>query len=177
MSSSEQPSTSSAVAPAAASSSERAAPLEGAALFSALQTLTAKILSASPVYSHLLSDLTLEEGSCSPGHVVYIWPSLPAHCLNSHKTLHGAVAATLVDFLGGPVIASTTSDPLSAKRGVSTDISVQYLRDVKEGERVRVVGRAKKVGRRLAWVGVEVWAGEEGKERLCVEGNHTKFIA
>ncbi|PWN25727.1 Thioesterase/thiol ester dehydrase-isomerase [Jaminaea rosea] len=170
--------SSKAVAP-----SSRPQPLQGAELFSAIESLTTKILSASPVYSHLLSSLSLQ--SASPGQVTYIWPQLPAHCLNSHHTLHGAVSATLIDFLGGPVIASTSSNPLEAKRGVSTDISAQYLREAKEGERVRIVGRAKKVGKRLAWVGVEIWAGGkeggpeggEGGERLCVEGSHTKFIA
>lgn len=71
----------------------------------------------------------------------------------------------------------------SAKRGVSTDISVQYLSAVsaKEGERVVVVGRCKKLGGKLAWVGMEVRTLSTSetnveKGKLCVEGSHTKYV-
>lgn len=117
--------------------------------------------------------------SCEPGRVEYTLALQPIH-LNSHNTLHGAVSATIVDFIGGPVIASVASNPLDAARGVSTDISIQYLNAARQGDELRIVGRSKKVGRQLAWVGVEIWSrksGDESSGRLCVEGSHTKFIS
>lgn len=137
--------------------------------------LTQQILEKSPVYSQLLSGITLV--SCRPGFVEYAMPVQDIH-LNSHKTLHGSTSATIVDFLGGPVIASMSSDPLKVYRGVSTDMSIQYLSAAKSGETLRIIGRSKKTGRHLAWIGVEIWSArsDHAEARLAVEGSHTKFL-
>lgn len=143
--------------------------------------MVASILSNSPVYSHLLSDIKLSSANSAGDVILHL--KLAPHHLNSHKTLHGAVGATIVDFVGGPVIAAVASsrgtDVMEAKRGVSTDMSIQYLNAAKEGETLRIVARSKKAGRSLAWVGVQIWSSSadgQGKERLCVEGSHTKFV-
>ncbi|PWN20353.1 hypothetical protein BCV69DRAFT_299486 [Microstroma glucosiphilum] len=70
---------------------------------------------------------------------------------------------------------------LSAPRGLSTDMSVQFTSSAKMGEEVWVRTWVKKKGRHLVWVGVQVWAraagqGERGEAKLVVEGSHTKYI-
>ncbi|CAO1616952.1 unnamed protein product [Parajaminaea phylloscopi] len=149
--------------------------LTQAELIDCLQQLTQQILANSPVYSHMLSDIHLV--SCEPGRVEYSLPLQPIH-LNSHQTMHGATSATLVDFMGGPVIASLSQEPLKAPRGVSTDISIQYLNAARAGETLRIIGRSKKRGRHLAWVGVEIRSLQEGHPdgKIIAEGSHTKFL-
>lgn len=152
--------------------------------------LSDSIIANSPIYAHLFSSsLTLDAAQSKPGRLVFNLALEPQH-LNSRGVLHGAVSATLLDFISGPVIASCAAKSgadvqsvHSAKRGVSTDISLQYLSavGVKEGDRIVVVGRCKKLGGKLAWVGMEVRVlgasttdVEQGK--LCVEGSHTKYV-
>lgn len=101
--------------------------------------------------------------------------------MNSHNILHGSTSATIVDWIGGIVIASTSPDRF-AKRGVSVDIHVSYVGAAKEGDLLLIKGTSNKVGRNLAFIDVQILgrkpgAKEDGSEdRVVATGSHTKFI-
>ncbi|EPQ25711.1 uncharacterized protein PFL1_06705 [Pseudozyma flocculosa PF-1] len=139
-----------------------------------LNLVHAKVLEANPVYTFLLSDLTLT--SVAPGVVTAELP-VTRNLMNSHNILHGCTSATIIDWIGGIVIASTSPDRFQ-KRGVSVDIHVTYVGAAKEGETLLIKGTAQKVGSRLAFINVEVKARKPGStdERVVVTGSHTKFV-
>jgi acyl-coenzyme A thioesterase 13 len=95
--------------------------------------------------------------------------------LNIQDRLFGGVTASLVDIGGSLAIAAKTS---SLHTGVSTDLSISYLRSAKLGDMVRyfnlmrMESECTKVGRTLAFTRVELFVGE----KLIATGNHTKFM-
>ncbi|KZP32529.1 Thioesterase/thiol ester dehydrase-isomerase [Athelia psychrophila] len=137
-----------------------------------MQELHREIISSSPIYSFILQDLKIR--SVASGLVVAHLP-LTANLLNGKQILHGSVSATIIDWIGGLVIASTGAQ----KRGASVDIHVTYSGSAKEGDLLIIEGKSRKVGRNLAFIGVEIRAqkaGGDGEERIVVTGSHTKYV-
>lgn len=128
-------------------------------------------LPTSPIYAFLLSGVQIR--SAAPGHVVARLP-LGANHLNSAGSLHGAVTAALVDWMGGMAIASHDR---RARTGVSVDIHVTYQSGARLGEEVEIEGVAERVGGSLAFTRVAVFMVEEGlRGRVVASGTHTKFV-
>lgn len=128
-------------------------------------------LPGSPIYAFLLTPVRIV--SAGKGHVIARLPLSENH-MNSMKSLHGSVSATIVDWMGGMAIA--THD-LRSGTGVSVDIHVTYQSGAKVGEEVEIEGIAEKVGGSLAFTKVVVYKVEGGKRGgIVVAGTHTKFV-
>jgi len=136
-----------------------------------IERLITTNLPRSPIYSFLLLDVRV--ASASKGHVVCRL-ALGAQHMNSSGSLHGAVSATIVDWMGGMAIA--THD-LRDKTGASVDIHVTYQSTAKVGDKVEIEGIAERVGGNLAFTKVNIYKVEGGaRGRLVVSGTHTKFV-
>ncbi|CBQ68809.1 conserved hypothetical protein [Sporisorium reilianum SRZ2] len=139
-----------------------------------INELQQQVLDNNPIYKYLLSDLTIV--AVSPGYIEAHVP-VSKTLMNSKNILHGSTSATIIDWIGGLVIASTSPERF-AKRGVSVDIHATYVGAAREGELLVIKGRSNKVGRNLAFVDVQILARREGEEadRVVVTGSHTKFV-
>ncbi|KAJ3270697.1 Acyl-coenzyme A thioesterase 13 [Terramyces sp. JEL0728] len=87
---------------------------------------------------------------------------------NTFGFLHGGVIAYLIDVCGSLAITVHGS-----AIGVSTDISVSYLKGTKVGQMVDIEAEAPKVGGSLAFSTVRLFV--DGK--VIAYGNHTKYVA
>ncbi|KAL9932909.1 hypothetical protein V8E36_008164 [Tilletia maclaganii] len=164
-----------------------------------------QLLSKSPIYNFVLQQIEFVQVSPPPSSAesdqpasssaaalppppptpsAFVLAHLPLSAvhLNSHQSLHGAVAATIVDWVGGIVIATfprspttTTSRPpgggdgasaeatppppsaLTTPRGVSVDIHLRYLSAAaKLGHTLQIRAWSHKIGRTLAFVTVQL---------------------
>jgi acyl-coenzyme A thioesterase 13 len=114
----------------------------------------------------------------APGTIHATLPLSAPH-INSKSILHGSVTATIIDWIGGLCVASASSNPLSANRGVSVDIHVSYTGGARLGEELLIVGSLDKLGKRMAFVRVEIRArklGSEDEGGVVATGSHTKFV-
>jgi acyl-coenzyme A thioesterase 13 len=76
-------------------------------------------------------------------------------------------------------VASASSDPATANRGVSTDIHVSYINGARIGEELLIEGKLDKLGKRLAFVRVDIRARKVGSQdsgNVVATGSHTKFV-
>lgn len=137
-----------------------------------IERLVQTSLPRSPIYQFLLTPVRIERAA--KGLVVARLPLTEVH-MNSARSLHGAVSAAIVDWMGGMAIA--TFD-LRDKTGVSIDIHVTYQSGAKVGEEVEIEGVAEKVGANLAFTKVAIYkVDEEGRRgRVVVTGTHTKYV-
>ncbi|KAK0544122.1 hypothetical protein OC844_007504, partial [Tilletia horrida] len=154
-----------------------------------IEQVHSQLLARSPIYHFLLQDiriLSVRPPAPAPPQVNNIQAAILAHLvlgpqhLNSHASLHGAVAATIVDWAGGIVIASlprSSSSALTTPRGVSVDIHLRYLSPAARlGDTLLIRAFSRKIGRSLAFVTVELSvqkqkqgaAAEEEEEEICV---------
>ena len=126
----------------------------------------------SAIYQFLLSGAQIT--SATRG-VVKAQLQLGKNHVNSRGGLHGAVSATLIDWIGGMAIASYD---LRDKIGVSTDIHVTYLSSAKEGDWIEVEGRANKVGGTLGFTTATVYKlDEQGQlSAMIATGSHSKYV-
>jgi len=128
-------------------------------------------LPGSPIYNFLLS--TVHVTQASKGHVLCRLVLGHNH-MNSGKSLHGSVSATIVDWAGGMAIATWD---LREKTGVSVDIHVTYQSGARVGDEVEIEGIAEKVGGSLAFTKVNIYKVENGKRgKIVVSATHTKFV-
>lgn len=101
---------------------------------------------------------------------------MTSNLTNNKNILHGSVSATIIDWIGGLVIASTGNE----NRGVSVDIHVTYSGSAEEGDLLIIEGKSRKIGGNLIFISVEIRArkaGDEGsEEKIVVTGSHTKYI-
>ncbi|KAE8266907.1 hypothetical protein A4X09_0g5443 [Tilletia walkeri] len=179
-------------------------------LHTEIEQLHSQLLSKSPIYNFLLQDIKFislrpppspPTPTPSPSAFVQATLQLSNIHLNSHNSLHGAVAATIVDWVGGIVIASlprhspsattatTAPEPPSAlttPRGVSVDIHLRYLSAAaKLGDTLIIRAWSHKLGRSLAFVTVQLAVEKPDKSsasgstsQICVvEASHTKYIS
>jgi acyl-coenzyme A thioesterase 13 len=126
----------------------------------------------SPIYDFLLGDQDLTFISASRGsfkaHL-----KLSANHVNSRKTIHGGVTATLVDWAGGLAIATHGLE----KTGASVDIHVNYISTAHVGDLIEVEGTANKVGRTMAFTSVKVTRFIDGElGPIIATASHTKYI-
>lgn len=129
-------------------------------------------LPTSPIYNILLSPVRITHAT--KGLVLARLTLSEVH-MNSGKSLHGSVSATIVDWAGG--MAISTWD-LREKSGVSVDIHVTYQSGAKVGEEIEIEGIAEKVGGSLAFTKVNIFKIVQGKRgNLVVAATHTKFVA
>lgn len=125
----------------------------------------------SPIYAFLFDAITIT--NASKGYCVARLQLTDRH-MNSQKSLHGSVSATIVDWMGGMAIA--THD-LRSGTGVSVDIHVTYQSGAKLGEEIEIEGIAERVGGNLAYTRVNIFKVENGRRgKLIVSGTHTKFV-
>jgi acyl-coenzyme A thioesterase 13 len=127
----------------------------------------------STIYRLLLSEL--QWVSASHGRIIVRLRLQTVH-LNSKRTLHGSVSATIVDWAGGMAIASTGLQ----KTGVSTDIHVSYVSTAKDNDMIEIEAWVNRVGRSLAYTMVEIRkiGGDMGsKGPIVCTGSHTKYLS
>jgi acyl-coenzyme A thioesterase 13 len=87
------------------------------------------------------------------------------------RNLHGGCVATLIDICSSFAILVSSGKPWYMV-GVSTDLSVAYLRGVTAGETIRIECEVQRVGKTLANMFTRIYDSEN---RLCYSGSHTKF--
>jgi acyl-coenzyme A thioesterase 13 len=126
----------------------------------------------SAIYNFLLSDAEI---TYAVKGVVKARVKLSKNHVNSRGGLHGAVSATIVDWIGGMAIGSWD---LRDKTGVSTDIHVTYLSSAKEGEWIEAEGKANKVGNSLAFTTATIYKlDEQGQPGAVIAtGSHSKYV-
>lgn len=136
-----------------------------------IEELVKTKLPGSPIYAFLLSDVQIRDAS--KGHVVARL-KLGQNHMNSGKSLHGSVSATIVDWMGGMAIA--THD-LRVGTGVSVDIHVTYQSGAAAGDEVEIEGIVERVGGSLAFTKVFIYKVVDGKRgNIVISGTHTKFV-
>ncbi|CAG5007135.1 unnamed protein product [Parnassius apollo] len=108
--------------------------------------------------------------SCTNGRLLTEFQVGPEH-LNQRGTLHGGFIAHLVDAVS--TYALTANDNVET-RGVSIDLSVSYLSPAREGDNVEVEATTRKVGKKIAFLEVEV-RNKDNKQVLAT-GRHTKYV-
>lgn len=136
-----------------------------------VERLVTTKLPNSPIYAFLLSSVWIR--SASKGHVVARLPLSENH-MNSAGSLHGAVSAAIVDWMGG--MAISTFD-CRDKTGVSVDIHVTYQSGAKLGEELEIEGVAERVGGSLAFTKINMFKVEGGERgKVVTTGTHTKFV-
>ena len=131
----------------------------------AVNTLKTALLS-SPIYDFTMSSSSIV--SVAPGSVVTSL-TLDARHLNRSGKLHGAVSATIVDFVTGLVICSLDG---RQSTGVSVDMHVSFVSTACAGDEVTIEAVADKVGGNMAFVTVKIYKGE----KLVTSATHTKFV-
>jgi acyl-coenzyme A thioesterase 13 len=136
-----------------------------------IEKLVETKLPNSPIYAFLLSPVQIK--SASKGQVIARLPLSKNH-MNSAGSLHGAVSATICDWMGG--MAISTYD-LRDKSGVSVDIHVTYQSAAKLGEELEIEGVAERVGGSLAFTRISIYKVEGGaRGKVVATGTHTKFV-
>ncbi|GAA5809834.1 hypothetical protein MFLAVUS_003249 [Mucor flavus] len=85
--------------------------------------------------------------------------------------LHGGCVATLIDICSSFSIIVGSGKPWNLI-GISTDLSVAYLRGIAEGETIRIVCEVQRVGKTLSNIFTRIYDSEG---RLSYSGSHTKF--
>lgn len=126
----------------------------------------------SPIYDFLLGDQDLTFVSAFQGSFT-AHLKLGANHVNSRKTLHGGVTATLVDWAGGLAIATHGLE----KTGASVDIHVNYISTAYVDDLIEIVGTANKVGRSMAFTSVKVTKIVDGElGPIVATASHTKYI-
>ena len=136
-----------------------------------VERLVANKLSGSPIYAFLLADARII--GASKGHVVARLPLSKNH-MNSGGSLHGAVSAAIVDWMGGNAISTWD---LRDKTGVSVDIHVTYQSGAKIGEEIEIEGIAERVGGSMAFTKINIYKVEDGKRgKIVTSGTHTKYV-
>ncbi|XP_063216020.1 acyl-coenzyme A thioesterase 13-like [Bacillus rossius redtenbacheri] len=89
---------------------------------------------------------------------------------NSGGTLHGGLTATLVDNVSTLALMTTGS----GVPGVSVDMHITYTKGAKVGEEVIIDAKTLRVGKRMAFLEVELKKKLSGE--LVAKGLHTKFV-
>ncbi|KHN99710.1 thioesterase family protein [Metarhizium album ARSEF 1941] len=136
-----------------------------------VHALMQNLLSKSPIYGLILSDIQLV--SVVAGSVT-LQLKLTATHINSKGGLHGAVSATMVDFVTGLAICS---HDLREKTGASVDMHLMFLSTAQAGDTVLVHGTADRVGGSLAFVSISInRLGEDGSETPVTLARHSKYV-
>jgi len=106
--------------------------------------------------------------SAQEGRVVAGLTVAPEHC-NVGGVLHGGLVASLADCVSTLALLSLSPSP-----GVSTDLSVSFLRPAPAGTSVLVTAKTLRRGTSLAFLSIRVSERDSG--RLLATASHTKFL-
>jgi acyl-coenzyme A thioesterase 13 len=138
--------------------------------FEHIQNVWTAMRGNSPIYDFLLGNQALTFISATQGSFKAHLTLAPIH-VNSRKTLHGGVTATLVDWAGGLAIATHGLE----KTGASVDIHVTYISTAHVGDTIEIEGTANRVGRSMAFTTVKIT--KLGDTPVIVAtASHTKYI-
>ncbi|KAI9182959.1 hypothetical protein H9P43_003875 [Blastocladiella emersonii ATCC 22665] len=118
---------------------------------------------------HALKDLKYLGFDASKATLVAELVVKPEHT-NSWHTLHGGVAATLVDVVTS-IAVSEAGHPTS---GMSAELSVSYVNPAQVGQTVHIFAEVERVGANLAFTRAQLVVASTGA--LVASGRHTKFV-
>ncbi|KAF0290513.1 Acyl-coenzyme A thioesterase 13 [Amphibalanus amphitrite] len=110
----------------------------------------------------------MEVVSVEPGKVKVQFKVEEEH-LNGHGTLHGGYTSFLTDLISTLALMTTGN----GNPGVSTDLSVAYMRSAKLNEIITIDADTLKTGKLLTFSTVD-FRNEAGT--LIAQGKHTKFV-
>lgn len=135
-----------------------------------VQAVIDRLIANSPIYTLLLSSIQLV--STAKGTVTTRLALEETH-VNSRGTLHGAVSATIIDFVTGLAVASWD---LRETTGASVDMHISYLGTAGVGDTLEVVATAEKVGGSLSFSRIRIEKVlADGGLGLVTLGQHTKY--
>jgi acyl-coenzyme A thioesterase 13 len=130
-----------------------------------------RLRSKAPIYNFIMAPAQLIEASQG---VVTTRMTLNENHLNSSGNLHGAVSATIIDFVTGLAIASYD---LRETTGASVDMHISYLSAARLGDTVEIVSTADKVGGSVAFSSIRISKVEaDGTLKPVTLGQHTKYV-
>ncbi|KAG5933646.1 hypothetical protein E4U53_000924 [Claviceps sorghi] len=135
-----------------------------------VNALMRSLLAKSPIYGLMLADMRLHD--VLPGAVTLRLRLTPTH-LNSKGGLHGAVSATMVDFVTGLAICA---HDLRETTGASVDMHLSFLAAARLGDELVVRASAERVGGNLAFVTVRINKLAGDAEKPVTLAQHTKFV-
>ncbi|XP_006034487.2 acyl-coenzyme A thioesterase 13-like isoform X2 [Alligator sinensis] len=107
--------------------------------------------------------------SAIPGKVVCEMKVEEQHT-NRAGTLHGGLAATLVDVVSTVALMNTER----GEPGVSVDMNITYISAPKMGEEILITSQVMKQGRRIAFTTTDLTKKATGK--IVAQGRHTKYL-
>lgn len=124
-------------------------------------------LATGRFHSAVMSKVKIVDGS--EGHLKCEIP-VSKELLNGVGFLHGGAIASIVDDVSTWAVVSLTDNV----PGVSIDLSVSYIKAAAEGDTLVAEARTSHVGKRLAFLTVDITNKETGA--LLAQGRHTKYM-
>ncbi|KAI9019184.1 HotDog domain-containing protein [Phycomyces nitens] len=94
-----------------------------------------------------------------------------SHC-NMLGSLHGGCVATLIDVCSTCTILTYEGKSKWKTVGVSTDLSISYIRGISPGSVARIECEVQRVGKTMANIYTTIY---DERNNLCYTGSHTKF--
>lgn len=114
--------------------------------------------------------LGLEIESVGDGRATFRQPFDEKLANISSGTLHGGIAATVIDTASAFALRSTMDDPTDASL-TTTDLNVKYVRPARSD--IRVTADVVRAGRTVGVTECEVTARHEGEEKVVATGGTT----
>ena len=114
--------------------------------------------------------LGLEVESVGDGRATFHQPFDEKLANVSSGTLHGGIAATVIDTASAFALRSTMEDPTDASL-TTTDLNVRYVRPARSD--IRVTAEVVRAGRTVGVTECEVTAHHEGEEKVVATGGTT----
>ena len=114
--------------------------------------------------------LGLEVESVEPGRATFRVPFDGKLANISSGTLHGGIAATVIDTASAFALRTTMDDPSDASL-TTTDLNVRYVRPARS--EITVTAEVVRSGRTVGVTEAEVTAHHEGEEKVVATGGTT----
>ena len=114
--------------------------------------------------------LGLEVESVEPGRATFRVPFDGKLANISSGTLHGGIAATVIDTASAFALRTTMDDPSDASL-TTTDLNVRYVRPARS--EITVTAEVVRSGRTVGVTEAEVTARHEGEEKVVATGGTT----
>ncbi|KAI8880938.1 Thioesterase/thiol ester dehydrase-isomerase [Backusella circina FSU 941] len=135
-----------------------------------LENTTYYNMSEKPTFWEDLLSKQMSIVAAEPDKLTWKFTVKDQHC-NHMNNLHGGCVATLIDICSSFAVLVATGKEWSLI-GISTDLSVSYLRGVPEGEEITIVCDVLRVGTALGNIHTKIY---NKKGELCFAGSHTKY--
>ncbi|KAI8370320.1 HotDog domain-containing protein [Radiomyces spectabilis] len=107
----------------------------------------------------------------APNKLIWEFTVEEIHC-NQLGNLHGGCVATIIDICSSFAILVHEGKAKWSLIGVSTDLSVSYMRGVPEGVTIRLECEVQRVGKTLANIYTKVY---DDHGNICYSGSHSKY--